>query len=394
MAKNKTVKIIGLMSGTSADGLSIALCALTPAKRALKVLACATYPYGAALQGRILAAKGLRTPELSALNFDLGRLWAGMVKRFCRARRIAYKDIAAIGSHGQTVYHLPGPKGSTLQIGEPAFIAEETGRPVAADFRPADMAAGGQGAPLIPFMDEYLFGGGKPVALQNIGGVGNIAFVGKKVMTSGFDTGPGNSLMDTAVSMLTGGKENFDRNGRWARAGKIDYARVIKLLRLPFFELKPPKSLDRDEFSGVFLRRHFLSGPNARSKYNILATLNYFTAASIAMAFQRHAPAGTEELIVSGGGALNPVLMANISSLLAPVKVCAIARRGIHPLAKEAACFALLGWLALRGKINHCPAATGAGGPRMLGKISRPHTTIGRRIFNGASFSRLTAIGP
>ena len=277
-----------------------------------------------------------------------------------------------IGSHGQTICHLPGTKGSTLQIGEPAFITEETGRPVVADFRPADMAAGGQGAPLIPFMDEYLFGGGRPVALQNIGGVGNISFVGKNVITSGFDTGPGNSLMDTAVSLLTVGKESFDRNGRWARSGKIDYDRVLKLLRLPFLKLKPPKSLDRDEFSGVFLRRHFLSGPNTRSRYDILATLNYFTAATIALAFQRYAPAGTQELIVSGGGALNPVLMANMASLLAPVKVYTIARRGIPPAAKEAACFALLGWLALQEKINHCPAATGAGGRRILGKISRP----------------------
>ena len=362
------------MSGTSADGLSIALCALTPARRELKVPVCATYPYGAALQGRILAAKGLRTPELSALDFDLGRLWAGMVRRFCRENRIPYKDIAVIGSHGQTVCHRPGPEGSTMQIGEPAFIAEETGRPVAADFRPADMAAGGQGAPLIPFMDEYLFGGGRPVALQNMGGVGNIAFVGKNVVTSGFDTGPGNSLMDTAVSLLSGGKENYDRDGRWALAGTVDYARVIKLMRLPFFQLKPPKSLDRDEFSGMFLRRHFAGRLNVRSRYDLLATLNYFTAVSTALAFQRHAPPGTEELIVSGGGALNPALMANMASLLAPVKVYPSARRGIHPLAKEAACFALLGWLALQGKINHSPAATGARCARVLGKLIKNFT--------------------
>jgi len=243
---------------------------------------------------------------------------------------------------------------------------------VVSDFRPADMVAGGQGAPLIPFMDEYLFGSGKPLALQNIGGVGNIAFVGKGVTTSGFDTGPGNSLMDTAVSMLTGGKENFDRNGRWARGGKIDYARVLQLLKLPFFKLKPPKSLDRDEFSGAFLKAHFRGKLDFRSMNDLLATLNYFTAASIALAFQRHAPAATEELIVSGGGALNPVLMANIASLLAPVKVHSISRRGIHPLAKEAACFALLGWLALQRKVNNCPSATGAAGARVLGKISWP----------------------
>jgi len=359
------------MSGTSADGLSIALCSLNPRKKELVTLTCETYPYSAPLRARILSAKEMKTPQLSELNFDLGRTWAAMLTRFARRHKVNLRDIAVIGSHGQTVCHYPGAgTPNTLQIGEASFLAEASGIPVVSDFRPADMAAGGEGAPLIPFMDEYLFGGGRPVALQNIGGVGNIAFVGKNMATSGFDTGPGNSLMDTAVSLLSGGKETFDRNGRWALAGKTDYAKVMKLIGLPFFKLKPPKSLDRDEFSGVFLKRHFLSRLNVRSKYDLLATLNYFTAVSIALAFQRHAPAGTEELLVSGGGALNPALMANLAGLLAHVKVRTITSRGIHPLAKEAACFALMGWLALEGKINHCPSATGAKGARILGKLT------------------------
>jgi anhydro-N-acetylmuramic acid kinase len=222
MAKDKEINALGLMSGTSADGLSIALCSIPLREKALKVTGYRTYPYAAAVQKRILAAKSAGVAELSALNFELGRLWAGMVRRFCREYKAAYKNISVIGSHGQTVYHRPGALGSTLQIGEPSFIAEETGRPVVADFRPADMAAGGEGAPLIPFLDEYLFGGGRPAALQNIGGVGNIAFVGKGVRTSGFDTGPGNSLMDTAVSMLTSGKKTYDAGGRRAAAGRID----------------------------------------------------------------------------------------------------------------------------------------------------------------------------
>lgn len=361
------IKILGLMSGTSADGLSIALCALRPSARKLAVPAHKTYPYEARLQKRIIGAKDMRAPELSALNFELGRLWAGMVRRFCREHRIRYKDITVIGSHGQTVFHVPGAH--TFQFGEAAFLAEETGRPVVADFRPADMAAGGQGAPLIPFMDEYLFGGGRPVALQNIGGVGNIAFVGRGVKTAGFDTGPGNSLMDTAVRLLSDGKKVFDRGGRWAAAGGIDYGLVMRLLRLPFFALKPPKSLDRSAFAGAFLKTHFAKKFRAKNKYDILATLNYFTAASIALAFQRYAPAGTAELVVSGGGALNPVLMRNIASLLDGVRVRSIAGLGIAPLAKEPACFALLAWLALNGQSNHCPSATGARGLRVLGKI-------------------------
>jgi len=367
----KKEKILGLMSGTSADGLSIALCSAGPDRKAFKVSAYRTYPYPAGLQERILSAKGAKTPELSALNFELGRLWAGMVRRFCLEHKTAYKDIAVIGSHGQTVYHLPGARGSTLQIGEPAFIAEETGRPVVADFRPADMAAGGEGAPLIPFMDEYLFGGGRPTALQNIGGVGNIAFVGRGVRTSGFDTGPGNSLMDTAVAALTRGKMAYDAGGRWAAGGRIDHVKVKAFLKLPFFSVKPPKSLDRDEFSGDFIKKHF-GRLEWKNRCDILATLNSFTAAAIALACRKFAPKGVQELIVSGGGALNPALMRNISSALPGVEVKSIADLGVEPLAKEPACFALLAWLALNGRFNHCPSATGASGRRVLGKLIWP----------------------
>ena len=365
----KKVDLLGLMSGTSADGLSIALC--EAAGRGLKVKAFGNYAYPSALQARIIAAKDMKAPELSALNFELGRLWAGMVKRFCRAHKITYKSLAAIGSHGQTVWHAPGRPGHTLQIGEAAFLAEETGRPVVCDFRPADMAAGGEGAPLIPFLDEYLYGGGEPAALQNIGGVGNIAFVGKGVKTSGFDTGPGNSLMDTAVSRLSGGRLAYDKGGAWAAAGSPDREKVRALLETPFFRRRPPKSLDRSEFSAAFLGKHFKALLNTRGSRDLLATLNLFTAASIALAFRKFSPRGTKELIVSGGGALNPVLMDNIAALLLPsgVRVRSCAELGLHPLAKEPACFALLAWLALEGRVNHCPSATGARGPRVLGKI-------------------------
>lgn len=359
---------LGLMSGTSADGLSLALCEISG--RGLKVLEFSNYAYPQALQARLIAAKDLQAPALSSLNFELGRRWAAMVRRFCRAHRVPYKAIGVIGSHGQTVWHLPGKKGHTLQIGEASFIAEETGRPVVCDFRPADMAAGGEGAPLIPFMDEYLFGSGAPVGLQNIGGVGNIAFAGRGVRTFGFDTGPGNSLMDTAAGLATGGRLSCDKDGRLAYAGAADRAKVDELLRMPFFGRRPPKSLDRSEFAGDFLRRHF-GRVTAAGGPDLLATLNLFTAASIALAFRKYAPRGARELIVSGGGALNPALMDNISALLLPagVRVRSIAELGIHPLAKEPACFALLAALAQDGAVNHCPAATGARGPRVLGKL-------------------------
>ncbi len=364
----KTEKILGLMSGTSADGLSIALC--EAGEKTLKVTGFSNFPYPGPLRARIIAAKEMKAPELSALNFELGRLWARLVRKFCRGRGVSYKSLAVIGSHGQTVFHSPG-RGHTLQIGEASFIAEETGRPVVCDFRPADMAAGGEGAPLIPFLDGRLFGGGSPVALQNIGGVGNVAFAGKGVKTFGFDTGPGNSLMDTAVSVLSGGKLAYDKGGGWAAAGEADMRTVEKLLCAPFFRRRPPKSLDRGEFALDFLRKHFAGTLNRRCSRDLLATLNLFTAASVALAFRNYAPRGTRELIVSGGGALNPVLMDNMAALLLPsgVAVRSCAELGLHPLSKEPACFALLAWMALKGRPNNCPSATGARGPRVLGKI-------------------------
>lgn len=368
----KTVKALGLMSGTSADGISVAYCEIRG--RSLEVRKFANYAYPAALQARIIAARDMRAPELSALSFELGRLWAGLVKKFCRAGGISLKSLDVIGSHGQTVWHAPARKGHTLQIGDPAFLAEETGVPVVSDFRPADMAAGGEGAPLVPFMDEYLYGGGAPVALQNIGGVGNVSFVGKGVKTFGFDTGPGNSLMDTAVCELSGGKLSCDRGGGWAAAGVPDMERVRALLKAPFFLRRPPKSLDRSEYTLAFIKKNFGSMFSRRRSRDLLATLNAFTAASIALAFGKYSPRGVRELIVAGGGALNPVLMDNIAAFLLPLGagVRSCAALGLHPLAKEPACFALLAALALRGRVNHCPSATGARAPRVLGRVSSP----------------------
>jgi anhydro-N-acetylmuramic acid kinase len=248
--------------------------------------------------------------------------------------------------------------------------------PVVSDFRPRDMAAGGEGAPLIPFMDEYLFGKGAPRLLQNIGGIGNIAVAGRGIKTFGFDTGPGNCLMDDAVRIYTNGKMAYDKDGKLAAAGTPDTAKVAQWLKTPFFSRKPPKSLDRAEFGPQFLRKHF-GALTARNIGDALATLNYFTAASIALAVRRFiAPkCNPAELIISGGGALNPALMKNIAALCSPLKVSRISEHGIGELAKEPACFALLAHLAVNGLPNHCPAATGARGLRILGKIT-PALTV------------------
>ena len=379
--KNKKYLAAGLMSGTSADGLTIALCEIDcgddiPPGSRIRTLAFRNYEYPSVLQEKIINAKDMNVCGLSELNFELGRIWAGMVKRFFADTGYSYKQISSIASHGQTVWHDPSGKcPNTLQIGEASFIAEETGIPVVCDFRPRDMAAGGEGAPLVPFLDEYLYGDSPfPVALQNIGGVGNISFTGRNVRTFGFDTGPGNSLMDSAVSLYSEGRQSFDKDGKYAAAGSPDAAAVQKFLEKEFFRRNPPKSLDRSEFALPFLRSNFpeITPDMSRTSFvDILATLNLFTAASIAAAFRRFAPVGTKRLIVSGGGALNPVLMRNITAQLNPtgVDVLSIAEEGMHPLAKEAACFALMGLCAVLGETNHCPAATGAKGKRILGKI-------------------------
>ncbi|MFH1618823.1 MAG: anhydro-N-acetylmuramic acid kinase [bacterium] len=369
MQKKSGALALGLMSGTSADGISIALVKIIGKK--LNVLSQRTYPYSRFMQDRIIRARLLSVRELSRLNFELGRIFSGLVVRFCREEKVSFRRLAVIGSHGQTVCHHPSDNPAhTLQIGEPSFIAEATGVPVVADFRPADVAAGGEGAPLVPFMDEYLFGNGPARILQNIGGIGNLAAIGKGVKTKGFDTGPGNCLMDAAVRQATKGRMTFDRDGELAASGRINFAKVEKFLKMPFFSKRPPKSLDREHFGLKFLFENWRAVGRNNLK-DMVATLNWFTARSIETAVKKFAGAGFSEMTVSGGGALNPVLMRNLGRLLAPIKVTNIADCGINPLAKEPACFALLAHLALEGIINHCPSATGARGRRILGKIIR-----------------------
>jgi len=356
--------ILGLMSGTSADGLSIALC--EAAGRSLKVAAFGNYPYPPALQARIIAAKDMAAPALSALNFELGRLWAGMVKSFCRRHRAAYKSIAVIGSHGQTVWHSPGRKGHTLQIGEASFIAEETGRPVVCDFRPADMAAGGEGAPLIPFLDEFLFGGGSPVALQNIGGVGNIAFAGRGVKTFGFDTGPGNTLLDQWMGHHNA--RDCDDAGQWAASGKSSKALLEQLLTDPFFAASPPKSTGREHFHLDWLHDHLLKLSSEPTAVDIQATLVQLSALSITQAVIRHLPQ-TQEIYVCGGGAHNQTLHRRLAALLPSSGVQTTDALGVDGDYLEAVAFAWLAQQTLHGKPASLPLVTGARHPCILGAI-------------------------
>lgn len=359
---------LGLMSGTSADGVSVA--AVRP--RPFKVLACRTYPYNSALRRRILSARFGAAGDIALLNFELGMVFARAAETFCREEKLPLSRIAVAGSHGQTVLHEPhGKIPHTLQIGEASFLAEALGAPVVSDFRPRDMAAGGQGAPLVPFLDEYLYGRGNPVLLQNIGGIGNISVVGAGVRTRGFDTGPGNCLLDAAVRQGTGGRLEFDRDGRIAAYGVADRALVSRLLKHSYFRAAPPKSLDRAQFGEEYLARHF-GKVSPESLPDTLATLVSFTAESIALAARRFIlpERKASKMLVSGGGALNPALMSAIRAALPEAKVLRSSEEGMPELAKEPACFALMAWLGLNRARNHCPRATGASGPRILGKVS------------------------
>lgn len=356
---------LGLMSGTSADGLTV--CAVRPAP--FKILHFKNYPYPAALQTRLLNAVKLTAPELSQLNFELGALYAKTVRKFLKDFNLNAQDICVIGSHGQTVYHGPHDKTpNTLQIGDPSFLACELGVPAVSDFRAKDIALGGEGAPLIPFFDEYIWGKGDPKILLNVGGISNFSVVGKNIKTVGFDVGAGNTLIDLACQQLL--HKPFDKNGQTAARGTPDKALVKKLLRQKFFAQKPPKSLDKNEFGKAYLERYF-SFPDCQNVPDLLATLTYFTAAAAAKAIMDFVPKSAQkELVVSGGGCYNQTLLKFLRELLTHLNVTTTLAYGIDPQAKEAAAFALFGCLALKRKTNHCARATGAHQNAVLGKIT------------------------
>lgn len=360
------VYVIGLMSGTSCDGLSIAYCEISFKKRRIKVIEFENISYSKELQNRIMKARELKTAQLARLSFNLGYLWSLMVERFIKKHRI--KRIDLISSHGQTVYHNSKDK-LTLQIGEVEFITRRLGIPVAYDFRIGDIVVGGEGAPLIPFLDEFLFGRAKkPVCLLNIGGIANITITGRGVKTYGFDIGPGNSLMDWACKIYSNERILYDKDGKLAAKGVVDQSKIDAFMKNPFFNKKPPKSLDREEFGEEFVRKNF-DFKKERIE-DILATLNFFTAYSLKYALDRFVKESISEVIVSGGGVFNRTLINNIRKLLKGIDVKDISAYGIHPLAKEAAGFALLGAARILNIPSNCPSVTGAKRKVVLGKLS------------------------
>jgi len=364
---------VGLMSGTSLDGIDAALVRIYDDDR-FELVEFLTQPYTPAQRAWLLSLCDPATSHVEAIcraNMELGELFAQAVFAVAERAGMALHQIDLIGSHGQTIYHIPGR--ATLQIGEPAVIANRTGVVTVGDFRPADIALGGQGAPLIPYFDQIAFRHLAPAAVQNIGGIGNVTLVleeGAVAPVLGFDTGPGNMVIDAVVEMITEGQESFDRDGQIAARGRVDQRLLARLLSHPYFHQAPPKTTGRELFGREFARE--LVASSGLSGEDLVATVTAFTAHSIAQQYERFIfpHAAPQLVIVGGGGSYNPTLMWMLQDLL-PIPVLTHEAVGLPGKAKEAVAFAFLAKAALERRTNNVPGATG-GRPGVLGKICYP----------------------
>lgn len=360
---------LGLISGTSADGIDAALVRFAPS---LKVVAAQTFAYPDPLRERIVAfARNDATvtlTEFGRLDVEIGERFADAALALLRETGANARSVAAIGSHGQTVCHRPtGPHPFTLQMGDPSVIAERTGITTAADFRRADVAAGGQGAPLLPALHAaVLADAAAPRAILNLGGIANLTLLvpGKPVL--GFDTGPANCLMD-AWSMRVRGAPR-DEGGAWARSGQEDESLLKRLLEDPYFAAPPPKSTGREYFNLDWLDARL---PNGIESASVQATLLRLTSRSIADALRTHAPA-IRELYACGGGVHNGALMDALRAELPDVQLDTTAALGLDPDFVEAVGFAWLARARLENVPGNLPSVTGARGPRVLGGIYAP----------------------
>jgi len=351
------------MSGTSLDGVDVALVDLR--SRPL-LLGTVFVPYPGDLRTVLLALQSPSRDELHqacVVGVRLARLYAGAVSRLLRKCRVSPRLVRAIGCHGQTVRHLP-ESGYTVQIGNPAALAERTGIPVVADFRSADIAAGGQGAPLVPaFHAEVFRNSGVHRVIVNLGGIANLTDLPRRGPVTGFDTGPGNVLLDAWIGWKSGG--NLDRGGALASRGRPKEQLLKALLADPYFRRSPPKSTGRDHFNLDWLRRFSVARFNAE---DVQATLAELTARSIGSAVARFCP-GAREVYLCGGGARNSDLVQRIARALPAMTIASTARLGIHPDWVEAMAFAWLAQRRLKDKTGNLPEVTGARKARVLGAI-------------------------
>jgi anhydro-N-acetylmuramic acid kinase len=355
---------IGLMSGTSLDGVDAVLAGSRGTRVRLRENVHLPYPSG--LRARLLALLEAGPDELhrsALLANELSALYASAVRRLLTRARVSARAVAAIGCHGQTVRHRP-QAGYTLQLVNGARLAERTGITVVCDFRSRDIAAGGEGAPLAPAFHRALFADPRRSrVIVNIGGIANITCLPARGAVTGFDCGPGNCLLDAWIRLKR--RKSYDAGGTWAASGRVIPSLLKKLLAHPFIRRRPPKSTGRDEFNLRWVKR-VLSGDEQAA--DVQATLLEFTATGIARAVRSHC-AGTREIFVCGGGARNRALLARLTALLPGTRIATTAALGVEPEHVEALAFAGLARQALRREPGNLPAVTGARGPRVLGAI-------------------------
>jgi anhydro-N-acetylmuramic acid kinase len=386
---SRPMLVLGLMSGTSADGIDVALARISgsPPNLNVKLLGHTSFRFPPSIRKEILHVaeqQSITAGELSQLNFRLGELFADAALAACRRFRVSPRRISLIGSHGQTVFHqgrpIPffgHPTSSTLQIGETSVIATRTGITTIGDFRPADIAVGGQGAPLVPYADYLLYQHPKLGRVSlNLGGIANITVIPASAKSSqvfAFDTGPANILIDALVSHFTKGRQRFDKNARLAIGGRSLPALLDELLRDPYLKLAPPKSTGRETYGHAYVQKLLALGRRHRAKpADLIRAATIFTALSVVDALNRFVLPKTKirQLIVSGGGANNPLILAQLAAALPGIDVLPSSRLGIPVDAKEAFAFALLAYETLHQRPANVPSATGARRPAILGKIS------------------------
>ena len=385
------VLAVGLMSGTSHDGVSAALVELDEHSRPpARLITFQTFPYPARFRKELLDASAdgkIGAAAISRLNFALGRELGRASIAIARRARVALADIALIGSHGHTFFHLPprrvtrGQIASTLQLGESAVIAAATGVPVIADFRTMDLVLGGEGAPLAPLAHLWMFADATHSRIVlNIGGIANATYIPRRARIGhndliAFDTGPGNGLIDALASRISAGRMRMDRDGRIAARGHINQPLLARLMQHSYFRRRPPKSTGREEFGPELLDRIVADARGMKIvDYDLIATVTAFTARSIADGCRHFIlPRGpVDQLIVTGGGAQNPTLMRMIAAELPDLEVVTAADVGVDGDALEAVAFAILGYQMLRGRQGNIPSVTGARAPAILGKLTLP----------------------
>jgi len=368
---------IGIMSGTSADGIDVAIvrCSEQP-----KLLHFSEYPMPAKLRDAILrlAAPGYgEVDNMGGLDKALAHIYADAALAAIKAAGLQSSDIAAIGNHGQTIRHRPGTQYPfSLQIGCAASMAELTGITIVSDFRSRDLAAGGEGAPLVPFAHQQLFGSEQEnIAVLNIGGIANITWLGTDGAVTGFDTGPGNMVMDALMRKISHGEHSFDENGQLAGSGSVSEALLDKLMQHPFLQQTPPKSTGREQF-GENIVDQILNWPNITDA-DRMATACRFTTDSICNSV-RFLPSPPARWLCCGGGVRNQHLMELLAQQLAPATVATTDSESIPPQAVEAVSFALLARQTLLGEPNTLAAVTGA-----------THNVCGGQITPGANWQQL-----